>query len=591
MRHEIIPPHLAIRSMRDSGYRDTAYALAELIDNSIEAGIAINDVTKVEVLCIERMEFVQKKQRKRIDRIAVYDNASGMDREVLRLALQFGNGTHLEEKSQTGIGKFGMGLPNSSISQCRRVDVWSWQNDQCLHTYLDIDNILKGEMREVPEPTPSEIPKEWRKLIRDEIGSRGTLVVWTKLDRLKWKSSKALLDNIEFLVGRIYRYFINEEKVSIRCAAFEENGGDPSVTEDRNVRPNDPLFLMRNTSAPAPYDREPAFDFVHEEPLDIKYNGVNHTVKLRFSMTKPGPRHEGGSSPIGRYAAKNQGVSVVRARREIDMNRTFESSYDPKDRWWGVEVLFDSGLDEVFGVTNNKQSATAFHQMDLDRDAKLEGMTPGDYKEYLEEIGDTRIIIYELSQRINKVLNDPIRPQINRMREGTRRHDDELAPPGSAEDIAARVTKRRREQIGDKGKSDQEEKLPEAKRIEALTEEFESEGLPNAREKALSITRAGIKYLFQETEVPGAVIFDVKSKAGTIIININSRHPASQHLFELLENSADKKDSPALKALKLLLSAWARLEDEAGDQTRQELEDIRSDWGKLARDFLQAAED
>ena len=33
----IIPPELAVKAMRDSGYRNTAYALAELIDNSIQA--------------------------------------------------------------------------------------------------------------------------------------------------------------------------------------------------------------------------------------------------------------------------------------------------------------------------------------------------------------------------------------------------------------------------------------------------------------------------------------------------------------------------------------------------------------------------
>jgi thioredoxin-like negative regulator of GroEL len=85
------------------------------------------------------------------------------------------------------------------------------------------------------------------------------------------------------------------------------------------------------------------------------------------------------------------------------------------------------------------------------------------------------------------------------------------------------------------------------------------------------------------------VFIDVKAKAGTIIINVNTRHPASEHLFELLKPSNSDADPPALKALKLLLTAWARLEDEAGDARRQHLEDIRQDWGRLARDFLQEA--
>ena len=91
MAHEIIPQHLAIRSMRSSGYRDTAHALAELIDNSIQAGEEINACTQVEVICVDKTELVKERQRRRIDRIAVYDNACGMDAETLRIALQFGS--------------------------------------------------------------------------------------------------------------------------------------------------------------------------------------------------------------------------------------------------------------------------------------------------------------------------------------------------------------------------------------------------------------------------------------------------------------------------------------------------------------------
>jgi len=594
MPHEIIPPQLAIKAMRDSGYRDAAHALAELIDNSIQAGQGINAVTNVEVLCVDTSEIVQERQRNRINRIAVYDNASGMDMATLRLALQFGNGTHLKIEEQKGIGKFGMGLPNSSISQCRRVDVWSWQDGKCFTTHLDIDEILKGETREVPEPKRAEIPKEWRRLIAHEIGPKGTLVVWTKLDRIKWKSSKSLLENTEFLVGRIYRYFINEGTAKIRLAAFSDGGGMPDETLSYQVRPNDPLYLMKNTSAPEPFNHQPAFDSIHEDALKVKYGGKDHVITIRYSVTKAEARQKfGGSSPIGQHAAKNQGVSLVRAHREIEMNRTFENRYDPTERWWGVEILFEPSLDEVFGVTNNKQSANAFYQMDLDEDAKVECMLPERYRDYLEETGDSRLIIYEVSQRIGRMLSTTLRPQVKRYGEGKKKPGDSVAPAGSAEDIATRATQRRRATIGDKGRSDKDEKLPEDQRQKELAYELMSGGLPEtiAKQTAVSVTRAGIKFIFQETPVPGSVIFDVKSKAGTIIIIVNSNHPASVHLFELLENKNGDSDTPALKALKLLLSAWARLEDEAGDQRRQQLEDTRSDWGRLARDFFQVADE
>ena len=65
----------------------------------------------------KRRGTLEQRRRSRIHQIAVLDNGSGMNATVLRLALQFDNGTHLAEEKHTGIGRFGMGLPCSSISR------------------------------------------------------------------------------------------------------------------------------------------------------------------------------------------------------------------------------------------------------------------------------------------------------------------------------------------------------------------------------------------------------------------------------------------------------------------------------------------
>src|SRR5262245_35831665 len=101
--------------MRSSGYRDTAHAIAELIDNSIQAGETLREPVDVELICVDETDFSSGSARRRMKRIAVIDNAIGMDATVLRESLQFGKGTHLKSSAQKGIGKFGMGLPNASI--------------------------------------------------------------------------------------------------------------------------------------------------------------------------------------------------------------------------------------------------------------------------------------------------------------------------------------------------------------------------------------------------------------------------------------------------------------------------------------------
>ena len=201
MSFSIVPVHLAVRAMRDNGYKNAAYAIAELMDNSIQAG-----AENVELLCAETISQNGQRERRRINKIAVLDNASGMNAETLRMALQFGNGTRLDPTLHTGIGRFGMGLPASSMSQCQRVEVWSWQDEieNAIYTYLDLEEIICERMTDVPEPESRTIPEPWLS-VGKHWGKTGTLVVWSSLDRLMWKTAQALIDNSEFVIGRMYR--------------------------------------------------------------------------------------------------------------------------------------------------------------------------------------------------------------------------------------------------------------------------------------------------------------------------------------------------------------------------------------------------
>ena len=72
--HDIVPAHLAVKAMRDNGYKNAAYAIAELMDNAIQAG-----ASQVELLCGEHEVQLKKRKSSRIKKVAVLDNGSGMD--------------------------------------------------------------------------------------------------------------------------------------------------------------------------------------------------------------------------------------------------------------------------------------------------------------------------------------------------------------------------------------------------------------------------------------------------------------------------------------------------------------------------------
>ena len=301
MGYDVVPAELVVKAMQDSGYKNAAYAIAELIDNSVQAG-----ATLVELLCLEREEHVTQRTRSRLVKLAVLDNGDGMSAQELRRALQFGNGGHLADRK--GIGRFGMGLPNSSMSQGTRVEVWTWQDTpkNASYSYLDLEEISSGQMKEVPEPRPKAIPDDWM-IVGEGFSNSGTLVVWSRPDRCTWRTASAIVRNSEELVGRIYRRFIQSGQVVIRLASFNVIDLKAPII-DRCALTNDPMYLIEKTSCPEPFANKAMFEAFGDHPhQDIKVllAGRQHTIRVSFSLAKLGARqgHNAGDQAHGKLAA------------------------------------------------------------------------------------------------------------------------------------------------------------------------------------------------------------------------------------------------------------------------------------------------
>ena len=597
MNFSIVPTHLAVKAMRDNGYKNAAYAIAELMDNSIQAG-----AKNVELLCAEQSTQLAQRLRKRINQVAILDDACGMDAETLRIALQFGNGTRLDPAMQDGIGRFGMGLPASSISQCKRVEVWTWQDgvESALYSYLDLDEIAAQTMTDVPEPVASRIPSMWRQAGKSW-GPSGTIVVWSRLDRMMWKTSNALFDNSEFVIGRMYRRFLEEGRLSIRYYAFDEANPQLLGTE-HSAKPNDPGYLMLGTSTPPPWDIRALFELWGDGEVvhRIKYRGQEHEVTIRYSLAREEARrgHNPGSRDYGRHAARNTGLSIVRADRELELDDSWADPSEPRDRWWGIEVEFPPALDEIFGVTNNKQHAhnfSAFANMNLD-DMLRDGRTLAELRDELDADDDPRAPLIEVAHQIQKtknVLQRLLRAQTaNEERRGRRRHED----PNSPESRATEVTRVRQEE-GHEGQSDEGEALPDEQRKSQIEHELADQGLPYEAAKDLAARTVSdwLKYVFVDSDLETPAFFSVRQKGGSIIITLNTSHPAYSSLVEVLESDPGEETADELRhrlngaaeGLKLLLMAWARYEDEQPDGMRRErAQETRVDWGRLARQFL-----
>jgi hypothetical protein len=585
MPQRIVATHLVVKAMRDNGYKNAAYALAELMDNSIQAG-----ASEIKLVCIEG----RNNGRRNLSEIAVIDNGSGMDKDTLELSLGFGNGTHLTAENQDGIGKFGMGLPNSSISQCKKVEVYTWQNNgDVLYSYLDLDEITNNGLEDVPEPIQKNIPNEFKEYIN---GESGALVLWSKIDRCMWQTAKSIFKHSELIIGRMYRYFIQDNKVSIEMIAKNENGQlSLSNTGDNNFKANDPIYLMNKTSCPNPFDDNAMFEKWDGEDYEAKFtvdhNNNKHEVSIKFTYAKKESRNvetygsDAGNTPHGKHAQQNVGVSIMRANRELDLDTKWAIQYDSRERWWGVEVNFPPSLDDVFGVANNKQSARNF-TADLANmnESIYEGQTFIEYMDELKANNDSTAVLIDIAKRIGSIIGQ-IRGAIKLQTKNTRQKRN----IDTAEKIATIATNKLKSE-GNIGKSDKGESLRDQEKISQIAEGLGDAGIENAETIAASIVGDNLKYIIKNGDIDGDAFFSVRPKGGKIMIILNINHPVYPKLIELLEKDDEQGNNQgnnAFDALKLLIMAWARYEDQQPDgEQKDRTQEARADWGRMAKRFL-----
>ena len=263
----------------------------------------------------------------------------------------------------------------------------------------------------------------------------------------------------------------------------------------------------------------------------------------------------------------------------------------------GVEVEFPPSLDEVFGVTNNKQTARYFSETPTLESLLEDDQTIAQLRDQLLEEEDPRGPLVEIAETIQTNLG-PIRRAIAAQQRATEKPRRQRHDPRSAEVVGTLETRRRQSQ-GFIGGSDPEEAAPADEREKAITSELTDQGLPleQAKELSASVVSDGIKYVFNESDIETSAFFSVRPRGGTVIITLNTTHPAFRHLIELLDTPNPENLAPeeliarlnnAWRGLKLLLEAWARYEDEQPEGPRKnQVQDARNDWGRVARQFLE----
>ena len=581
----------SIVAARDSRYRHPANAIAELIDNAIDA-----NARRVEVLVREHEVQLPSRRSYRISEMAVIDDGTGMNAETLAQALRFGGRT--VGPGVRKIGKYGYGLPTSSVSQCERVDVWSWQDglENAQHAYLDTDEIQKGIQREVT--TEKQLPPEgWISLAKN-VKTAGTLVRWSKIDRITMRA-ETIFRHLEEEIGRIYRHYIAADHgLRIRMAAFRDENDEPR--EDKVIRPNDPLYMMTPSNTPGKWGTEPMFTLHLEETKEFNVGGKTETVDIRYSIANLEALGMLGSLPgntnYGMHARRNMGVSVVRENREVLLDDSLLNTEAgghglPQNRWWGCEVKFGSGCDDLFGIDHNKQMASHFS-----RALKELSETNRSDTEARDEIDANESDIYEVAEHIRRTVRSMMRqigilfsqrPAADNGSQDTQtpvtleQKAESLATEATVEGLANQETEKTETDITFEQTTDEE-------KISEIAERLTQVGYPveQARLEAEATVKSGYRYKLVNASLNAFTVFNVSDAKGVLVVQLNINHPIYRFLESLKQaananEDAEADEERAAIGLLIMILALARMDDESQGEERLKFQDTCYKWGRV----------
>ena len=544
------------------------------------------------------MREVGKKVRSQLAELAIFDDGYGMDAETIESALSVGFSRNKEDPD--GIGKFGFGMTVGSISQCFRVEVYSWQkNSPIFFTYIDLAELLDSGDQNLPKVSEvKEVPLIQKHSHAEGLIKKdsGTLVILKKLDKKKvtYKTSRGIFNNLKMELGRIYRHFLDDDdnygrRRNIRVVSMTEDG---SIIETDDLVANDPLYLLTPNMLPpmdgVEYKNQATNVLLENRVVEIPINYTNEyaetntsIVEIRATVAKPHIRSGlGGTSVIGKHYNQNQGVSFVRAAREIELRKAgWVNNYDPTERWWGISIRFEPCLDDVFGTTNDKSKVQNIFRLD-----------PSIPKEYYDDADDDEAITANI--KINKEIADllaKLRPLIkaNPVKRGPKGGKDKTT---STEDrvnteIAKDTTPTKSKEIA--LTKTREEKIEEFAKELLIKDQTLSDEEAKARAEEV-IDR---KVDFNLKEWPGSMFLERQNIANGVHANINIRSDFYKHFYEYLQNLDDGKP---VEAMKILLMAYVRTEDELClrfDPDDEIFETFRERWGYWIQQLIKISDD
>lgn len=616
MATNIITPKF-IERMRSSDYQGTSYAFAEIIDNSFDA-----ESNLVRITAIEKRD---PQNRRVIDEIIFSDNGYGMDFNTLNHCLTFAYGTNDnidDVMKKKKIGKFGMGLPNASISQCKKIAVYSKQisDDWHLKT-MDIESLVNNDSTNLDDAITTSLPEHLYNVNAVIDIDKGTIVSWKECDRLDRQYADTLFKRSEGILGRVFRHYL-AKGCKLELAIYLHNEIDNSyiMQSINSITLNDPLFLtpnayitkaLRNSSArdealeekydPSVYygkfvnglsenesrptnNKYEDYSFIHS----FEWKGKTYYFRFKSSyanidIQKPGIR-EGGKTKVGAVYGdkmKNGNIYFTRHQREISSGHYgFYNLSAENNRWWTIEIDFDPEADDLLGVSNTKQGIKFNKTIDDESSLGFDKHTAS-----LQQAKEK--LWFEISSKITKAitaLTKILAAQAKQFEDFVNQDEGEKGSPlpsgTAATTQAIKNTDKQRP-----GTFDIEQKLD---LINALKEKFKNLSEENIEYAVDKFDKSLVRGCIIYCPIEGSdQLWSYTEIRGFLVISINTNHDFYNNIIASFRQT---KFESALTAIELFISslAWEQNMHFDNDKEKQRnLDNFRTYVGIHLNNYLQ----
>lgn len=319
-------------SMRSMGYTFES-AMADIIDNSISANShEIHLYFPVDASSCY---------------VAILDDGTGMSNDEIFQAMRYGSSACEDNRSETDLGRFGLGMKSASLSQCRVLTVASKKDGKIKAYRWDYNHIQGQKLWLVGELYKTEI-ESLPHINELKSMPHGTLVLWQDFDLIS-KSSSGLVFHtlmgyktkmIDY-VGLIFHRYINatnnKDKVVFYVNKLKIDALDPFLEKH-------PKTTQRKEFDLPVKDKNGILQNIHVVPYVLPF------IK---DLSDKDIKKLGG---IENMRIK-QGFYIYRNKRLIIWGTWFGLQRNELTKNARIQVDIPNSLDDIWSIDIKKQSA------------------------------------------------------------------------------------------------------------------------------------------------------------------------------------------------------------------------------------------